>query len=104
MKEIHKNGFSIALFAPAWTHEGIEFGDIFKYAKSMIRDSELCVDEKHHDSFDMKCALRSYFILRENAFWSTLWPYLNTRGPTELPFHSFFCLGAGEKKRLNGKV
>lgn len=112
LKEIHNNGLSVAIFAPAWTHEGIRTDEMNQL--NHIIKPKLCDDSNEYSIFskaydtafptEKLCMTRYYFLMRENAFWNTLWPYLNTKGPTQLPFHTFFCIGSGKMKRVNGRV
>ncbi|XP_041978108.1 cytosolic endo-beta-N-acetylglucosaminidase [Aricia agestis] len=78
----HKHGCSLAIFAPAWTHEAR--GD------SVIHGPAL-------EPYDQ-------FLVRDRALWGSLWPYLNTRLPIALPFQTAFCRGQGKKRRLYGEV
>lgn len=75
--------------------------------KPELCDSEYSIFSKTYETAhaaEKLCMKRCYFLMRENTFWNSLWPYLNTRGPTQLPFHTFFCIGSGKMKRVNGMV
>ncbi|XP_063361794.1 cytosolic endo-beta-N-acetylglucosaminidase [Cydia amplana] len=76
VKIAHKYDLSLAIFAPAWTHEALD---------------------------PIACWFRTY-TLRERAFWTSVWPFLNTKLPTTLPFTTSFCTGLGRKRRLYGEV
>ncbi|XP_063619019.1 cytosolic endo-beta-N-acetylglucosaminidase [Cydia splendana] len=76
VKVAHKHGLSLAIFAPAWTHEALDPIDSW---------------------------FRTY-TLRERAFWTSVWPFLNTKLPKTLPFSTSFCTGLGRKRRLYGEV
>ncbi|XP_060802952.1 uncharacterized protein LOC106133133 [Amyelois transitella] len=78
-------GCSLAIFAPAWTHETADQRD----ADIALAD-DLCSGQNVE--------------LRERALWGSLWPYLNTNLPCQLPFQSSFCRGQGTKRRLYGEV
>lgn len=84
----HAAGCSIALFAPAWTHEALSH------------------DKTDHNHVAMADELHSYsrFLLRDRAFWGSIWPFLNTRLPCHVPFQSSFCRGQGNKRWLYGEV
>lgn len=81
-----KHGCSLAIFAPAWTHEAMSDVDINSVANS-----------EDLDTYER-------FLLRDRALWGSLWPYLNTKLPSELPFQTSFCRGQGKKRRLYGEV
>ncbi|XP_052740124.1 uncharacterized protein LOC112051438 isoform X2 [Bicyclus anynana] len=85
---VHKHGCSLALFAPAWTHEALseEADDV----NSVVSAQEL-------DQYDK-------FLLRDRALWCSLWPFLCTKLPDHLPFQTSFCRGQGRKRRLYGEV
>ncbi|XP_063533673.1 uncharacterized protein LOC134743973 [Cydia strobilella] len=78
VKIAHKHGLSLAIFAPAWTHEAL-------------------------DPSPSASWLRAY-TLRERALWTSVWPFLNTKLPKTLPFSTSFCTGLGRKRRLYGEV
>ncbi|GBP36324.1 Cytosolic endo-beta-N-acetylglucosaminidase [Eumeta japonica] len=77
----HRYGCSLAIFAPAWTHE----------------DLPTKVDDNIVQRY-------SEFLVRDRALWGSLWPYLNTKLPCHLPFRTNFCRGQGLKRRLYGEV
>ncbi|XP_046959336.1 uncharacterized protein LOC124529595 isoform X2 [Vanessa cardui] len=81
-------GCSLAIFAPAWTYEAMsdDVGDI----NAIENADDLDTYEK--------------FLLRDRALWCSLWPYLNTKLPSVLPFQTSFCRGQGKKRRLYGEV
>ncbi|KAJ0176944.1 hypothetical protein K1T71_006953 [Dendrolimus kikuchii] len=87
MKIANNYGCSLAIFAPAWTHEAmsLEKSDVNSIAMADEADKW------------------STFILRDRAFWGSVWPYLNTRVPCTLPFQTSFCRGQGKKRRLYGE-
>ncbi|XP_050671158.1 cytosolic endo-beta-N-acetylglucosaminidase [Leptidea sinapis] len=82
----HSYGCSLAIFAPAWTHEALSDGD-----HNMVAGAQ------HLTKYEQ-------FLLRDRALWCSLWPYLNTRLPSELPFKTSFCRGQGSKRWLYGEV
>ncbi|KAG6458328.1 cytosolic endo-beta-N-acetylglucosaminidase [Manduca sexta] len=84
----HTYGCSLAIFAPAWTHESLseEKGDLNSVAMA--------------DGLDRY----GQFLLRDRALWGSIWKYLNTRLPSQLPFQTSFCKGQGLKRRLYGEV
>ncbi|CAH0701499.1 unnamed protein product [Spodoptera exigua] len=92
VKVVHAAGCSLAVFAPAWTHEMLspeQFGtDSDPAPVAMGEDMDLY--EK--------------FVLRDRALWGSLWPFLNTRVPNQLPFQTSFCRGLGKKRFLYGEV
>ncbi|XP_026486642.2 uncharacterized protein LOC113393797 [Vanessa tameamea] len=81
-------GCSLAIFAPAWTYEAMseDVGDI-----NIIENAD------ELDTYER-------FLLRDRALWCSLWPYLNTKLPSALPFQTSFCRGQGKKRRLYGEV
>ncbi|CAG9786427.1 unnamed protein product [Diatraea saccharalis] len=88
MNVAYSYGCSIAIFAPAWTHEAVTS------------------DKKDINSIAMADDLEQYeqFLLRDRALWDCIWPFLNTRVPSALPFKTSFCRGQGKKRRLYGEV
>ncbi|XP_004922019.1 uncharacterized protein LOC101738110 [Bombyx mori] len=88
VKIAHKYGCSMAIFAPAWSHEAMSLEDCNINRVAMTEG----VDTYRQ------------FLLRDRALWGTIWPYLNTRLPCELPFRTSFCRGQGLKRRLYGEV
>ncbi|CAK1546890.1 unnamed protein product [Leptosia nina] len=85
---VHGYGCSLAIFAPAWTHEAIPED----------RDNSSTVAEADDlDKYDR-------FLLRDRAFWASIWPFLNTKLPSCLPFQTSFCRGQGKKRRMYGEV
>ncbi|XP_068632077.1 uncharacterized protein ENGase [Battus philenor] len=85
VKVAHKNGCSLAIFAPAWTHEA---------RSDASCDVDMFATEGPYDQF----------LLRERALWGSLWPFLNTKLPCELPFATSFCRGQGKQRRFYGEV
>ncbi|CAF4953639.1 unnamed protein product [Pieris macdunnoughi] len=85
---VHDYGCSLAIFAPAWTHEAMseEQGD-----SNAVAQAE---DLNNYDRF----------LLRDRAFWGSIWPFLNTKLPSTLPFQTSFCRGQGKKRRIYGEV
>lgn len=84
MAKIKKYNFSTGIFAPGWTFEAInEYGVSTKTPKG----NEIC---------------NQHFIERNERFWLLLWKYFFTFGPTQLPFHTSFCVGSGKKKYRDG--
>lgn len=73
MELVRKYGLSAAIFAPGWTHEGID----------------LLPDENLFETF----------IDRDNAFWKSLWPYLFTH-PIISTFNTVFHVGV-DKVNVN---
>lgn len=88
IKTAHDYGCSFAIFAPAWSHEAMS---------TEKDDVNAVITSAHADKW-------STFVLRDRAFWGSIWPYLNTRVPSELPFQTSFCRGQGKKRRLHGEV
>uniref|UniRef100_A0A2A4JGP6 Cytosolic endo-beta-N-acetylglucosaminidase TIM barrel domain-containing protein n=1 Tax=Heliothis virescens TaxID=7102 RepID=A0A2A4JGP6_HELVI len=88
IKVVHAAGCSIALFAPAWTHEA------------------LVADKPDENNVVLADELSPYkkYLLRDRAFWGSIWPFLNTRVPCHLPFQTSFCRGQGKKRCLYGEV
>ncbi|XP_072931830.1 uncharacterized protein [Epargyreus clarus] len=84
----HDYGCSLAIFAPAWSHE------------AMYEDK---TDVNYVTDSDDLNKLETFF-LRERALWGSIWPYLNTNLPCTLPFQTSFCKGNGKKRRLYGEV
>lgn len=84
----YKYGCSLAIFAPAWTHEALS---------EEPGDSNCVVNAGDLDKYEQ-------FLLRERALWCSVWPYLVTKLPTKLPFQTSFCRGQGKKRRLYGEV
>lgn len=74
-----KNGFSMAMFAPAWTYETIPNRD------------------KLHN-------LNEVFLERNDRFYASFWQDLYTSGPKEMPFYSSFCLGSGRQRYQSGRL
>ncbi|CAK1595706.1 unnamed protein product [Parnassius mnemosyne] len=87
VKVAHNYGCSLAIFAPAWTHEALSDDSC---------DVNVVADEV--------CATYDQFLLRDRALWGSLWPFLNTKLPCMLPFSTSFCRGQGQKRRLYGEV
>ncbi|CAB3254046.1 unnamed protein product [Arctia plantaginis] len=85
VKIAHGAGCSLAIFAPAWTHEAI-----FEGGSNIVMPEPLNLYEQ--------------FMLRDRALWGSLWPYLNTRLPCRLPFQTSFCRGQGTKRWMYGEV
>ena len=85
MKVVHDAGCSVALFAPAWTHEAVS--------------NERCQVAMAEDLNDY-----DKFQLRDRAFWGSLWPFLNTHVPCHIPFQTSFCRGQGHKRWMYGEV
>ncbi|CAH2106840.1 unnamed protein product [Euphydryas editha] len=83
-----KHGCSLAIFAPAWTHEAMSENNA---------DINSVANSEDLDMFER-------FLLRDRALWGSLWPYLNTKLPSELPFKTSFCRGQGKKRRLYGEA
>lgn len=48
--------------------------------------------------------INKIFFERNDTFWNSLWQYLPTFGPAQLPFHSTFCVGSGKQRCVYGKV
>ena len=74
---IHKNGMSVALFAPGWTHEG--------------------TGGKGN---------RPAFLAADAEFWNRITPYLGSPKATvitALPFESSFCSGVGRQYYVFGR-
>ncbi|XP_075973247.1 cytosolic endo-beta-N-acetylglucosaminidase [Anticarsia gemmatalis] len=88
IKVAHAKGCSLAIFAPAWTHEAMS--DDPKDPNFISMAEDLNKVEK--------------FMLRDRALWGSVWPFLNTRLPCHLPFQTSFCRGLGKKRRLYGEV
>ncbi|XP_052759284.1 uncharacterized protein LOC113514033 isoform X2 [Galleria mellonella] len=84
----YSHGCSLAIFAPAWTHEAMS-QDKTGYNAVAVADDL--------DAYDQ-------FLLRDRALWGSIWPFLNTRLPCTLPFQTSFCRGQGKKRRLYGEV
>ncbi|KOB56747.1 Cytosolic endo-beta-N-acetylglucosaminidase, partial [Operophtera brumata] len=91
----HAHGCSLAIFAPAWTHEAMSREKTDANVVAMAED----LVSMSTDIDD--CQL---FLLRDRALWGSLWPFLNTRVPTALPFKTSFCRGLGVKRRMYGEV
>ncbi|KAJ8730433.1 hypothetical protein PYW07_017471 [Mythimna separata] len=88
IKVVHAAGCSIALFAPAWTHEAL----------SLDRE------DHNHVAMGDDLDLAGTWQLRDRAFWGSIWPYLNTRVPCHIPFATSFCRGQGKKRWLYGET
>nr|XP_034830767.1 uncharacterized protein LOC117987812 [Maniola hyperantus] len=88
IKMAYNYGCSLAIFAQAWTHEAMS---------EEPENINSVVNSKHLDKYEK-------FLLRDRAFWCSIWPYLLTKLPTELPFQTSFCRGQGKKRRLYGEV
>ncbi|KAL4720943.1 hypothetical protein ACJJTC_002835 [Scirpophaga incertulas] len=88
VKIAHRYGCSMAVFAPAWSHEAIT------------------MDADDQNSVALADGLDKYaqFLLRDRALWGSIWRYLNTRVPCQLPFKTSFCRGQGKKRYLYGEV
>ncbi|KAM3956952.1 cytosolic endo-beta-N-acetylglucosaminidase [Aphomia sociella] len=84
----YSNGCSLAIFAPAWTHE------------AMSQDKSDLNAVAVADDLDVY----EQFLLRDRALWGSIWAFLNTRLPCNLPFQTSFCRGQGKKRRLYGEV
>lgn len=84
LAQIKHHDFSVAIFAPGWTHESL----------NRLIDTE----EKHGTN---QC--NEMFIEKNDKFWNLLWQHLNTRGPTEMPFFTSFCIGSGKIKNRLGR-
>lgn len=48
--------------------------------------------------------INAMFLKRNDAFWSLLWDYFYTFGPTSLPFSTNFCIGSGKNKYRLGRI
>ncbi|CAH0398116.1 unnamed protein product [Chilo suppressalis] len=81
-------GCSLAIFAQAWTQEAMTFDE---------KDINTVANAEELDKYEQ-------FLLRDRALWDCIWPYLNTRVPSKLPFKTSFCRGQGKKRRLHGEV
>lgn len=88
MKVAYEEGCSLAIFAPAWTHEAM---------------SAASADPNYTALADALDAGQQ-FRLRDRALWGSFWPFLNTRLPCSLPFKTSFCQGYGKKYRVFGEV
>ncbi|KAK4873863.1 hypothetical protein RN001_013223 [Aquatica leii] len=66
VEQIRKYGLSMAIFAQGWTHETL-------------------APEPSHNILER-------FLIRDNAFWKSLWPYLYTH-PINRLFETFFYVG-----------
>ncbi|XP_050560748.1 uncharacterized protein LOC118264433 isoform X2 [Spodoptera frugiperda] len=88
VKVVHAAGCSLAVFAPAWTHEALGAEHASAEQAAAQQDMELYAKVE----------------LRERALWGSLWPFLNTRVPNQLPFQTSFCRGLGKKRYLYGEV
>lgn len=95
MKLAYERGCSVAIFAPAWTREAL--------AESQARAKEGAPGGSHIEMGQDLSTLEQ-FLLRDRALWDSIWPFLNTRLPSQLPFQTSFCLGQGKKRRLYGEV
>ena len=74
----------MGIFAPGWTFEASrEFGVNI----SSPNGNDNC---------------NQHFMERNDIFWKRLWKYLYSSGPTELPFHSTFCIGSGKQIYQDG--
>lgn len=62
------------------------------------------VDDAGIIEFDYSLSRYERFLLRDRALWGSIWPFLNTRLPSLLPFQTSFCRGQGKKRRLYGEV
>ncbi|CAG9584304.1 unnamed protein product [Danaus chrysippus] len=81
-------GCSLAIFAPAWTHEALSNDE---------DNINWVTDGEELDGYDR-------FLLRDRALWNSLWPFLNTKLPTRLPFMTSWCRGQGTRRRIYGEV
>lgn len=84
----YRSGCSLAIFAPAWTHEAL--------CSEQNLSSQVAMGE-YLDQYGM-------FLLRDRALWGSIWPFLNTKVPCQMPFQTSFCRGQGKKRRLYGEV
>ncbi|KAJ2945817.1 hypothetical protein O0L34_g4721 [Tuta absoluta] len=89
VKVAHQYGCSLAIFAPAWTHEAM--------AVNGEEDDQKIIMGENLTKLES-------FLLRDEAFWGSLWPFFKTRLPCLLPFKTSFCLGLGIKRRMYGEV
>jgi mannosyl-glycoprotein endo-beta-N-acetylglucosaminidase len=81
--------FSLAIFAPGWTHENVDVSKFF------------C--ETGSDEWREK--MNSSFLERNDRFWSSLYQFFHLDGPKTLPFVTNFCLGSGKNLyRMGAKV
>lgn len=84
LHKIKQFNFSIGIFAPAWTFE-------------RILDVGLNPFEMHRTD-----TINQHFMRRNNLFWTLLWKFFYSRGPSTLPFYTSFCMGSGRLKFHDG--
>lgn len=92
VKVAHERGCSVAIFAPAWTREGLAEDDADNKERASAIEMGECLSTLER------------FLLRDRALWDSIWPFLKTKLPSQLPFRTSFCLGQGKKRRLYGEV
>lgn len=85
LERIVESNFSIGIFGPGWTFEG-------------LRDY----------SFDIKSVngrkdVNDAFLQRNEKYWWQLWQYFATHSYTNLPLYTDFCLGSGKETYSVGK-
>lgn len=76
---------STLLFAPGWTYEGLPNREFMSNPEG--------VDQINYN-----------FLTREETFWTPIWPYLRMRGPTKLPFITYFNIGSGKCYWMDGDL
>ncbi|CAH0578949.1 unnamed protein product [Chrysodeixis includens] len=84
----HQVGCSLAIFAPAWTTEA---------QTTDKADYNFVIMAENLDNFGQA-------LLRDRALWDSIWPFLNTRVPCQMPFQTSFCRGMGKKRRFYGET
>lgn len=88
-EKIAYKSFSVAIFAPGWTHEVMDISKFF------------C--EPGSDEYREK--RNASFLERNDLLWSSLYEYMNICGPRSLPFQTNFSIGSGKGfYRMGSKV
>ncbi|CAO1307034.1 unnamed protein product [Diamesa hyperborea] len=88
LKQVFQFKFSTAIFAPGWTFETMILPEHLHKLSTIERSDEI----------------NAMFLKRNDAFWSLLWDYFYTFGPTSLPFSTNFCIGSGKNKYRLGRI
>ncbi|CAH1645788.1 unnamed protein product [Spodoptera littoralis] len=136
VKVVHAAGCSLAVFAPAWTHEALgaehaaadqasapsagaqqagaqqagaqqagaqQEGGQPAGAEQVGAEQTAASPSPSHVAMGEDMEQYAKVELRERALWGSLWPFLNTRVPNQLPFQTSFCRGLGKKRFLYGE-
>lgn len=89
LEKVVQQNFSVAIFAPGWTHENIDISKFF------------C--EPGSDEYRDK--RNASFLERNDRLWNSMYPFMFLNGPKTMPFTSNFSIGSGRGfYRMGAKV